>query len=534
MSPEIIVKFLKSSSQYFPEIISLCSNFPCFTKPEKKGEYYILATNISEIKERVNSFGSICERLASWKSTKYFLGADEIKQYSFMKFRSVLQCCSNSKKRPRINEFCDYCNTGWGCRYLDDILLTDDGYSFMDSGKVYWFNYGFYDTNGIWHIDKDRIKKSLEQEIKDKLLGMCDMFQSDNVDRIINGFPDEIDIDASDTWERTYENLPVGVFAQQKAVGIRIKKNVTEEYENNGNFSFHLGIDHQAEENDSSTRVVPDTTFNCIGGIQEILQTIREVIELPILAPEVFKHFGTAPHKGILLYGPPGCGKTLIAKAIANEVSAHFIAINGPEILNKYLGESENNLRKIFNEAKLHQPSIIYFDEFDAIATIRNISDNGMLTNSIVNQLLTLMDGTNKYGQVCIIASTNQPNLIEPALLRPGRFDYHLKIDKPTLEGCIEIFNIHTKAVPCDDEFDKARFAQKNLLGFTGAEIAYVVNEAVFCCCRRVIDFEAVVSDKDSSNIDYSNLIVSESDFYKALEGIQDKRRKDNNHISYD
>jgi len=216
-----------------------------------------------------------------------------------------------------------------------------------------------------------------------------------------------------------------------------------------------------------------------------------------------------------LLYGPPGCGKTLIAKAVANEINAHFIPVNGPEILNKFLGQSEANLREIFIEAKEMSPSIIYFDEFDAISATRD-AESDPLRTTIVNQLLTLMDGFQNASRVCVIASTNRIDIIDEAIKRSGRFDYKIEIQKPTVEGCKSIFSIHTKNMPIDSQFDQNGFVEKHLHGYTGADIAFVVTEAAYNSIRRTVDMNLLFREKTSICISDKNTIT-EIDFFKAV-----------------
>jgi transitional endoplasmic reticulum ATPase len=195
-------------------------------------------------------------------------------------------------------------------------------------------------------------------------------------------------------------------------------------------------------------------TYEDIGGLKDAIRAIREMVELPMKHPEIFKKLGIEPPKGVLLYGPPGTGKTLLAKAVANECDAHFISINGPEIMSKFYGESEENLRKVFEEAKRNAPSIIFIDEIDAIAPKRDEA-RGEVERRIVAQLLTLMDGLESRGQVVVIAATNRPNDIDPALRRPGRFDREIEIGPPDKKGRKEILEIHTRGMPIEPEFDK-------------------------------------------------------------------------------
>ncbi len=191
----------------------------------------------------------------------------------------------------------------------------------------------------------------------------------------------------------------------------------------------------------------PRVSYEDIGGLQDEIQKVREMIELPLKSPELFKRLGIDPPKGVLLHGPPGTGKTLIAKAVANESNANFYTINGPEIMSKFYGQSEENLRKIFEDAQKNAPSIIFLDEIDAIAPKRS-EVHGEVERRVVSQLLTLMDGLKGRGKVIVIGATNLPDVIDPALRRPGRFDREIRVDVPDREGRKEILQIHTRGMP--------------------------------------------------------------------------------------
>ncbi len=193
-------------------------------------------------------------------------------------------------------------------------------------------------------------------------------------------------------------------------------------------------------------------TYEDIGGLKEELQKVREIIELPLKYPELFKRLGIEPPKGVLLYGPPGTGKTLIAKAVANEIGASFFTINGPEIMSKFYGESEQRLREIFEEAKQNAPSIIFIDEIDSIAPRRE-DVTGEVERRVVAQLLTLMDGLEERGQVIVIGATNRIDAVDPALRRPGRFDREIEIGVPDREGRFEILQIHTRNMPLEPKY---------------------------------------------------------------------------------
>ena len=210
---------------------------------------------------------------------------------------------------------------------------------------------------------------------------------------------------------------------------------------------------------------VLEVTYEDIGGLDEEIKKIREMVELPLKHPEIFEQLGIEPPKGVLLHGPPGTGKTLLAKAVANETNSNFILINGPEIMSKFYGQSEANLRKKFEDAEKNAPSIIFFDEVDAIAPKRE-DTHGEVERRVVAQLLANMDGLQSRGKVVVIAATNRPDDIDPALRRPGRFDRELEIGVPSKESRLAVLKIHTRNMPILGEFNV-----KNALSIINAEI---------------------------------------------------------------
>ncbi len=232
-------------------------------------------------------------------------------------------------------------------------------------------------------------------------------------------------------------------------------------------------------------RGVPRVTWEDIGDLEYAKQRIRELVELPLKYPELFRRLGIDPPKGVLLYGPPGTGKTLLAKAVANETNAHFIAINGPEIMSKWYGESERRLREIFEEAKRNAPAIIFMDEIDAIAPKRE-EVVGEVEKRVVAQLLALMDGLHGRGNIIVIGATNRPDAVDPALRRPGRFDREIEITVPNKEARLEILKVHTRGVPLAEDVDLEKIAEVTH-GYTGADLAALVREAGMSALRRIL-----------------------------------------------
>jgi len=262
---------------------------------------------------------------------------------------------------------------------------------------------------------------------------------------------------------------------------------------------------------------VSDIHYEDIGGLGRELQLVREMIELPLRHPEIFERLGIQPPKGVLLYGPPGTGKTLIAKAVANEVDAHFISLSGPEIMSKYYGESEKGLREKFEEAEQNAPAIIFIDEIDSIAPKRE-ETKGEVERRVVAQLLSLMDGLKGRGQVIVIAATNLPDAIDPALRRGGRFDREIEIGIPDKKGRLEIFQVHSRSVPLADDVNIEEFANSTH-GFVGADISLLVKEAAMHALRKVIP--QIKLDEDIPNEVLDQLKVTNDDFAEARKHVE-------------
>jgi transitional endoplasmic reticulum ATPase len=261
-------------------------------------------------------------------------------------------------------------------------------------------------------------------------------------------------------------------------------------------------------------------TYEDIGGLGDQMRRIREMIELPLRFPQIFARLGIDPPKGVLLHGPPGCGKTLIAKVIAHETDATFLQLSGPEIMHKFYGESEAHLRSVFEKARKNVPAIVFLDELDAIAPKREeLGGEKQVERRVVAQLLALMDGLEERGQVIIIGATNLPNALDPALRRPGRFDREIVIPIPDKHGRREILTIHTRGMPLADDVDLEQLAFFTH-GFVGADLAALTREAAIYAIRRLmphIDFEQEVIPAEA----LLALEVTMDDFFNALREIE-------------
>ncbi len=255
-------------------------------------------------------------------------------------------------------------------------------------------------------------------------------------------------------------------------------------------------------------------TYEEVGGLSTQIKAMREIVELPLRHPELFSGLGIEPHSGILLYGPPGCGKTLIAKVLASESEANMYSINGPEIMNKYYGETEARLRDIFKEAKDNSPSIIFIDEIDAIAPKREEA-YGDVEKRVVAQLLALMDGLTERGNVIVLGATNRPDSVDPALRRPGRFDREIEISVPNEDGRLEVLLIHTRGMPISDDVN-LKILSSELHGYTGADIKSLCREAAMKSIHRYLPEIDLETEKIPSEV-LKSMEIKLMDFYDAM-----------------
>ena len=261
-----------------------------------------------------------------------------------------------------------------------------------------------------------------------------------------------------------------------------------------------------------------DVSYEDIGGLEEEITKIREMVELPLKHPEIFERLGIDAPKGVLLHGPPGTGKTLLAKAVANETNSNFSVINGPEIMSKYYGQSEENLRKIFEDAEKNAPSIIFIDEVDAIASKREEA-HGEVERRVVAQLLALMDGLKSRGKVVVIAATNIPNSLDPALRRPGRFDREIEIGVPDKIGRLNILKIHTRNMPLKNVILKS--ISDITHGFVGADLAALSKEAAMIVLRRVLPDLKLKEEEAIPKDVLERLWIAQKDFREALKFVR-------------
>ncbi len=278
-------------------------------------------------------------------------------------------------------------------------------------------------------------------------------------------------------------------------------------------------LELKPEAVEAEEKVIPTITYEDIGGLHSSIEKIREMVELPLRHPELFTKLGIEPPKGILLFGPPGTGKTLLAKAVANESGANFYSIAGPEIMSKWYGQTEENLRKLFEDAEKNSPSIIFIDEIDAIAPKRE-EVTGEVEKRTVSQLLALMDGLKARGKVIVIAATNRVNALDPALRRPGRFDREIEIGVPDTKGRKEILQIHTRNMPMGKDVDLSWLAEVTY-GFVGADLEALAKEAAMSALRSNLPQISWKKEEELPADALKKLKVSKKDFQNALKMVE-------------
>ncbi len=522
------LQFGKSTSKNYSQALRLLKKFDNCQVVDDGFSINSIIVEKSELISKFRLIEELYQIIHGWTTSKMFLNEVEIQPWRFFnQMRQIVECSDSYNRAINKDNYCNIDNSheGWGCKYINETIRHLNSDSYYSYNVNYWYKFGFFKNEDTWIIDKSKLEERLDKEILEKGISSCPYFDKSKSTKILNELPDEIDL-TTEFWEIIYKEDFFGTTIQRKPVSI---EHVAKESENKKRgLSFGISLfekeqesENQSEPVNSNNRNIPNVSFNDIGGIDDIIEIVREVIELPLIKPELFQHLGIKPHKGILLYGEPGNGKTLIAKAIANEINAHFIPISGPELISKWHGESEERLREKFIEARNNQPAIIFFDEIDSIAQKRTDSDSGRLDSKFVNQLLTLMDGMETYGNVSVLASTNRPELLDDALLRPGRFDYKIEIKKPTTVGCKKIFEIFTKEMPLASDVDIDMFS-KELFGLSGAEIAFVVNEAAYNCMRRSMNLNKLITINSDERIDLDKLFITENDFIEALKKIKE------------
>jgi transitional endoplasmic reticulum ATPase len=381
-----------------------------------------------------------------------------------------------------------------------------------------WYSFGTMGGDGVFEVDKEAITERVLSDLGPCV--RCPILDLDTTAEIVARLPEKIDPAKEPDWSYRED----GPLSGWKIVRTRDGHEETSPQEEREGLIERLARSVRSSGAGVAAaggiapgnRNVPATCYEDVGGMRETIALVREAVELPITHPEIFRKLNIRPHKGILFYGPPGTGKTLLARAVAHESGAHFIAVSGPEILNKFWGQSEARLRSIFNEARAKAPAIILFDEIDSFASARDMMSESFEA-TLVSQLLSLMDGLNDLGRVCVIATTNRPGAIDPALRRPGRFDHEIEIGLPDAEARLHILEIHTREMPTAPDLDLGHIVQ-HTASYSGADLEALCREAALICMRRTINLRDL--EKRIAPHQLSALSVTTYDFRTAIKRV--------------
>jgi transitional endoplasmic reticulum ATPase len=433
--------------------------------------------------------------------------------------------CFLRKQRSGVSAR-DWCTPGkladrqlFPCKQIhlyDNDHLTDNS----------WYAFGRMGDDGTYLVDKEGITERVLSDLGPCV--RCPILDLDTTAEIVARLPEKIEPGKDPSW-RYKEDGPLKNWAVVKTRGGRQAAEAAAQHEREGLIerlarsvrSSGAGV-AAAGGIAQGTRNVPATRYEDVGGMRDTIALVREAVELPITHPEIFRKLNIRPHKGILFYGPPGTGKTLLARAVAHESGAHFVAVSGPEILNKYWGQSEARLRSIFNEARTKAPAIVLFDEIDSFASSRDMMSESFEA-TLVSQLLSLMDGLNDLGRVCVIATTNRPGALDAALRRPGRFDHEIEIGLPDAEARLHILKIHTREMPTAPDLDLGHIAQ-HTGGYSGADLEALCREAALVCMRRTINLRDL--QRRVAPHQLSALSVTTYDFRTAMKRVRASIRR--------
>jgi transitional endoplasmic reticulum ATPase len=361
MTLELEVIFGKSSSPNYKKVINLSKKFSDFQPASEENPLNIIKiTTVNELRDKYYKLESILEIIKSWKTSEFVLDNEKIDFREVREIFKILECSKGYSKSIIPENYCKIWGEkeGWGCKHLTAVERHQEKYSYYYGRTTFWYQFGHFLSRNIWKIDKAKLKKAVKREVELKRIYLCSQFDFEKVNDIIRSLPEKIYLRKSDAWSIIFEESTEEDIIKKKSVGIKYE-GIQERDRGNGGLSYKISIplhddkenNEQEEETIEEKRNIPNVKFSDIGGIDDIIEIVREVIELPLIKQELITHLGIKPHRGILLYGYPGCGKTMIAKAIANEIKAHFIPISGPELLSKYYGETEKSLRNIFEEA---------------------------------------------------------------------------------------------------------------------------------------------------------------------------------------
>ena len=510
---DIRVIFRRTGSAAFPEALELAQAQPSFRESDDKPREFSASFN----QDRLQAYDRLIEKVGGWANTRILLNGQPVDRE---RLEGLLTCYRARLSSPDRRAYCAGAavhETRVGpARQLFPCRMIP----ISETNHRGWFQFGRLTKERVFVVDKGQLRQAVNESLNRSLAVSCPALFPAEIDNIIDRLPDRIDPKSDPQW--TYKEgwhngqfVPVGVEKRGRQAPAAAAPAPAAAALNHAAGRGGEGAKAaKAQAPAVNQRTIPTVRWRDIGGLGPQIKLVRENLELPLRYPGVFERLGVQARCGLLLSGPPGTGKTLIAKALASECGAHLCLINGPEVLSKWHGESEANLRRVFDEARDLQPSVVLIDEIDSIAP-----DRGRVSHNfeavLVSQLLSLMDGLFDRGRVVVVATTNRPEHVDPALRRAGRFDFQMEVGLPDAAGRAEILRIHTRAMPLLGDIDLLAIAEQ-CDDFCGADLAALCREAGMECMRDVLE----LTEEGDLFIDpeiVPGLAVSAEHFRRAL-----------------
>ena len=504
---EITIRFRKSSSPYFKEAVRIAKELPGYRSVDTK-LYEIKVPAALEDLELWERVKQLADLVGCWKRSEVVVEGTPLENFWEFEdsFREVRQCFAGRGEGEFGNGYCsgkeapDDEACAFGCRHVRGVSCDIRGNS--ESQKK-WYQFGkLTEDLSTFRVDRDAIQKTVESQTARQAATTCPAFSWERVREEIDKLPDSIELGDSSPYEVKYSEID-----PSKPLGIKLRESPDSLWGS----TFSLGNRGEREEG-TPRRNVPEVRYSDIAAQDAALKEVKNVIELPMKHPEYFAELGVEPQRGVILYGPPGNGKTMIAKAVATESDAHLEIISGPEILSKWVGESERNLREVFERARELEPSVILIDEIDALAPSRDVATQHHQV-AFVAQLLVLLDGLEERGRVQVIATTNRLQEIDLAVRRAGRFDLHIEMPLPDEGGRREILERYLQKMKTSARINPHTLAAATA-GFSGAELAAVLREAGLGAIERGLQ----------EGIPPRDLTLEQRDLEVALEAFERKR----------
>lgn len=425
---------------------------------------------------------NLLDLVRGWKSCSVTVSGVQVGGWSARVHLGEIMDCHSRRGQADRAVYCSARDTAasdpthLGCQYLHGACVSrQPGRSWDGASQSQpWYRFGSFADGRpqLFIVDKQAIVESISAANARGACQFCPSFSWGIVEDAVASLPDSIDLATTDRYEATESALRPGVMT-----GIRPSRDPS------ARLRITVGGPSAPEP---ATRQVPATRYADIGGQDEAIAAVKRVVELPLRYPEYMASIGVLPQSGILLHGPPGNGKTLLARAVAGECQAHLEIINGPEVVSKWVGQTEENLRAVFERARTLEPSVLLVDEIDSLVPKRDVATHEH-TVQMVSQILVLLDGLEDRGGVAVLATTNRLGSIDPAILRPGRFDYHVAVPMPSDVGRRRILEVHAERMRLADDVDLDAVSQ-DAYGLSGAELAYVCREAGMCAVAEAVD----------------------------------------------